>query len=399
MVDVGVVMPVYKQVPAFLEAAIQSILTQTLREFRFVIVIDGAPEMETLAREFVGSDPRVEIIRHDVNRGVAAALNTGFTHLDNDDRLLYWTWASSDNVYHPAFLEVLRGALHRGPKTLGLAYSSFNSIDNKGNRVLDGKGLLAQRAYQSQPKEALLDGSIIGVSFMYKAEFARKIEGYRLEPVEDYEYWLRLCEQCEIRFVPVELVDYRVDSTLSVSATLKSVHQHRRWRYAYHLARMEARQRRGIAPEVTLIYPLRSAGQDEIDRLENVYEQVFSNYHMHVLDLSVNMSVTRKLSEISHPTTAFRAFPNASWQAALRVFLRGVATPYTMVLDSRLFPEPMDLRILVQQLNRTGGDVLSDFYTDDRQVGYRYPGDGRSVTDFAGELFRTPALAKLTGVH
>ena len=44
MIDVGVVMPVYKQKPAFLEAALQSVLKQTYAKFKLVIVIDGAPD-------------------------------------------------------------------------------------------------------------------------------------------------------------------------------------------------------------------------------------------------------------------------------------------------------------------------------------------------------------------
>lgn len=44
MKDVGIVMPVYKQDPVYLELALLSILEQNYRNFYFVIVSDGAPE-------------------------------------------------------------------------------------------------------------------------------------------------------------------------------------------------------------------------------------------------------------------------------------------------------------------------------------------------------------------
>lgn len=56
MPDVGIVMPVYKQRPSYLRAAIQSILNQSYSNFRFVIVIDGAPEVRSIIEQEVQHD-------------------------------------------------------------------------------------------------------------------------------------------------------------------------------------------------------------------------------------------------------------------------------------------------------------------------------------------------------
>lgn len=59
-------------------------------------------------------------------------------------------------------------------------------------------------------------------------------------PVEDYEYWLRLSELCEVVYVPVELMVYRVNSPESISTQLRtSLPKHRFWRYKFNLARQE----------------------------------------------------------------------------------------------------------------------------------------------------------------
>ncbi|WP_219835301.1 hypothetical protein [Paenibacillus sp. R14(2021)] len=65
-----------------------------------------------------------------------------------------------------------------------------------------------------------------------------------------------------MKYIPVEPLDYRVHSTFSVSAALQSTAEHRKWRYAYHLARHQARMRRGIAPSLTILFPLKESGPE-----------------------------------------------------------------------------------------------------------------------------------------
>lgn len=392
MVDLGVVMPVYTQKPKFLKAALESVLRQSYRGFKLIVVIDGAPEMEPLVRAYAKGDARVEVMPLEFNQGVANALNAGFKPLYKMKQIRYLTWVSSDNVYYPAFFETLRKALAKGPDELGLVYSSFQSIDNEDRPLYDELKLAELRQYQSKPKEKLLDSSIVGVSFMYKAQYAKMIDGYGLQPVEDYDYWLRLTEHCEMKYIPVELMDYRVNSTFSISSTLKTDAQHRYWRYRYHLARHMARSRRNIEPLVTVIYPVSGADEGTIARLENLYEQAFSNYYCYVLDLTPGGQATALLSTISHPTTDFKSFANEPEHKALTYAVQMLRTKYTMVLGSALFPNPMDLEFLVAQLSKADPAVLSSFYTDDRtDIQYRLPA-GPWRPNIYNELFRTEAL-------
>ncbi|SFA77812.1 Glycosyltransferase involved in cell wall bisynthesis [Cohnella sp. OV330] len=394
MVDLGVVMPVYKQKPEFLKAALESVLRQSYRGFKLIVVIDGAPEMEPLVKAYAGGDARVEVMPLAWNQGVANALNAGFKPLYKMKQIQYLTWVSSDNVYYPAFFETLRKALVKGPDELGLVYSSFQSIDNEDRPLHDELKLAELRQYQSKPKEKLLDSSIIGVSFMYKAKYAKMIDGYGLQPVEDYDYWLRLTEHCEIKYIPIELMDYRVNSTFSISSTLKTDAQHRYWRYRYHLARHMARSRRNIEPLVTVIYLVGGADDSTIGRLENLYEQAFSNYYCYVLDLSPDGQATALLSTISHPTTDFKPFPNETVNKALLYAVQMLRTKYTMVLGPALFPDPMDMEFLVAQLSKpNNAAALSSFYTEDRtDIQYRLPSGGPWKPNIYNELFRTEAL-------
>lgn len=395
MVDLGVVMPVYIQKPEFLQEALESVLNQSFSKFKMVIVIDGAPEMEPLVKSIVKGDKRVEIVAYANNQGVAHALNTGFQYLFLDKHIEYLTWVSSDNVYYPFFLETLRKKLKKGSDELGLVYSSFQSIDNMGNRLYNEHQLAALRKYQSRPKEKLLDSSIIGVSFMYKTKYAKMIDGYHLVPVEDYDYWLRLTENCEIRYIPVELMDYRVNSTFSVSATLKSSEQHRRWRYTYHLARHLARSRRKMKPQVTVLFPISMANEASLMRLENLYEQSFSNYYCYVLDLTTDQSVQTLLSEVPHPITDFKWYPTVNENEASLIAVQMVQTPYTMILGNACTTDVMEMETLLNELSKSEPSVMSNYYTPDHsQIGYRFSPYLPQKLDYYNEMFKTEHLEK-----
>lgn len=396
MTDLGVVMPVYTQKPEFLRQAIESIRQQIYSDFRLVIVIDGDPKMEPLVSLYISGDRRVSVISYQMNQGVAHALNTGFKLLQSDPAIRYLTWVSSDNIYSPHFLEVLRTALVKGPLELGLVYSSFQSIDNEGNLLNDEHQLAALRQYQCQPKVKLLDSSIIGVSFMYKSEVAKLTGEYRMQPVEDYDYWLRMSEHCEIRYLPVELMLYRVNSSFSVSAQLQSTEHHRKWRYAYQLTRLQARCRRGIMPELTVLYPIEAAGAANVLAIENFYEQTYSNYIFMVMDLSQFGEPSAEIAAIHHPITELVWMPGASREHAILRMMQIVSTPYTLIFGPELFISYMDVQTLMANLPNYGDQVISNFYTEDHAlIGYRHRGVPSAKAGLQNELFKTVELKEL----
>ncbi|KKI93654.1 hypothetical protein WQ54_03340 [Bacillus sp. SA1-12] len=339
MRDVGVVMPVYKQDPVYLEMALRSVLEQSYKHFYFVIVSDGAPqETNDVIHKIIKGDPRVHFILKEKNQGVAKALNTGFDYLMEVDEVNYLTWVSSDNIYYDTYLEKLRKALETTPDNVGLSYSSFRHIDAKGEFLKEPQ-LEEFYKYQDQPKENLLDVCFIGVSFMYKKQIAAMIDGYKMEPVEDYEYWLRLTEHCEIVYIPEALMEYRTNSPLSVSAQLRnSKAQHRRWRYAFNLARLEARNRRNIPFKLTVIYPVQDGSEKTIAKLEELFEQSFSNYKLIIVDRSIDRKAINVLQHIEDPRVKFIELPGATEMEAILLGMKDADTPYTLLLGKGVFP-------------------------------------------------------------
>ncbi|MGA6840567.1 glycosyltransferase family 2 protein [Priestia megaterium] len=339
MRDVGIVMPVYKQDPIYLELALRSILEQSYNNYYFVIVSDGAPpDTVSVIKDVTKEDERIHLILKEENEGVAKTLNVGFDYLMKIEEVKYFTWVSSDNVYYPTFIEKLRDALELASEDVGLSFSNFIHVDH--NLVpLDEPQYKDFYKYQNQPKENLLDVCFIGVSFMYKKQVAAMIDGYRLEPVEDYDYWLRLTEQCEIIFVPYVLMEYRTNSPQSVSAQLRnSKSQHRRWRYAFKLAQHEARNRRGIPFKLTVIYPVQDGSKKTIEKLELLLEQYFSNYKLIIIDRSLDRSAINVLQHIEDPRVKFLELPGASEKEAITLGLTEADTPFTLIYGKGVFP-------------------------------------------------------------
>jgi len=304
-----------------------------------VIVVDGAPhEIVRTIRHEVRRDRRVRLIVKKENQGVAKALNRGFESLLRRKDIRYLTWVSSDNIYYPKFIERLRKEIRRSPSRVGLVYGNFRHVTSEGKSLLTHNLRREFRRWQRQSKEQLLDTCFIGPAFMYKRRIAAKAGKYRpeLAPVDDYDYWLRLTEHCDLRYIPYELMIYRMNSAHSISAKLlKSQRQHRRWHYTFQLAKFEARKRRNIPIETTVIYPVRDASQLTIKRFETLLEQYYSNSKVIIIDLSPNGEARSGLQRISDPRVVFLSPSTALETEAIRDIVRTTKTPFTFLYNGK----------------------------------------------------------------
>ena len=91
---ISVVMATYNRAGT-LPRAIDSVLGQTYADWELIVVDDGSTD-ETAATLAAYADERIRVFRHDGNRGVTAAKNTGldhvrgewFTTFDSDDEMV-----------------------------------------------------------------------------------------------------------------------------------------------------------------------------------------------------------------------------------------------------------------------------------------------------------------------
>lgn len=92
---IAVIIPCYND-DVFLEEALDSLYRQTLQEWECVVVDDASTNQETRKCLDAINDPRITVVRHECNKGQAAARNTGIRLtsapliflLDSDDQLM-----------------------------------------------------------------------------------------------------------------------------------------------------------------------------------------------------------------------------------------------------------------------------------------------------------------------
>ncbi|AZN41245.1 glycosyltransferase family 2 protein [Paenibacillus albus] len=339
MAKVGVVMPVYYQDEAFIRMAIQSVRLQSYRDFTFLIVIDGAPELQPLIQECTYGDPRVTIVSYPVNQGVAFALNYGFEIL-MDQGYDYLTWVSTDNIYYPYFLGTLVYEMDQAGPNVGIVYSSFNQIFENGTIAHTPEFLQLLRSWQNRPKEALLDGCIIGPSFIHRTEYCRKVDGYRMRYIQDYDYWLRMTDYCDIKYVPIELMDYRINSPFSLSTHIANESSKYRmcWNEVHH-SHFETRMRRGMPLLYSALFIVKP---NEVEKaraaLGNIIDQYETNCEILIVSLTTQKEVEAIIESYQDPRVRVLYYVQHSVNYALHKALARARGDWCMIFDSQYAP-------------------------------------------------------------
>lgn len=108
-VKVSVIIPFYN-VERFISRCADSMLSQTLGEVEFIFIDDASPDgsLELIKKSIAGHPERaaqVRILKHEKNRGLPAARNTGLAAASGE----YVFHCDSDDFADPDMLEVLYG--------------------------------------------------------------------------------------------------------------------------------------------------------------------------------------------------------------------------------------------------------------------------------------------------
>lgn len=241
---VSVLMPV-RNGEAWLAAAIDSVLAQTLSDFELLVIDDGSTDRTAeIIAAYVARDARIRPLPQ-ASLGLVAALNNGLTQARGDliARL------DADDLAGPARLATQVAAMDANGR-LVLLGSWAEIIDSDGH-------VTGRLTPESDPQmlRALLHRTnpIIHSSIMMRTDAARRSGGYRaaFEAAEDYDLWLRLSEQGDIGILPLALVSYREHGG-NVTAR-KAARQLFSTRIAIRAA--AARRRTGIDPAASLNVP------------------------------------------------------------------------------------------------------------------------------------------------
>ena len=143
-------MPVYNGEP-YLKEAIDSILTQSFKDFELVISDNASTDRtREICLDYVAKDNRIRYYRNKQNVGAATNHNRVF-ELSRGD---YFKWAAHDDVLAPEFLSKCFNLLERD-KSIILCHSLTGRISETGE--LTGKYNTGIRFGSSRPNERFGD--------------------------------------------------------------------------------------------------------------------------------------------------------------------------------------------------------------------------------------------------
>ena len=187
MPEISVIMGVYNQFNRdILQAAVDSILHQTYKDFEFIIYDDGSnKEAATILKDVVKSDPRIKLIGREVNHGLAFSLNSCIKEAKGK----YIARMDADDISYPNRLQRQKEFLetHEEIAFVGCNIELFDENGVWGERKMPG---------EPKPSDYLRFSPFAHPTVMYRASIFDKNEGYvtsdEMLRCEDYEIFMRL---------------------------------------------------------------------------------------------------------------------------------------------------------------------------------------------------------------
>ena len=203
---ISVIIPTYGH-PQFLKAAIESVLSQTFKDWELIIVDDNNPDTESrkateiIVSDFIAKGYNIQYIRHDKNKNGAVARNTGFAIAKGE----YIALLDSDDEYMPDRLQKCYDAMRNAPQNVAGVYTGceFRRSGKTYNRytgVKDGNFLvetLACRFKFCTGSNIFVRKSVIDELDGFDESFLRH---------QDYEFLVRLFEKYSLIAIPEILV-------------------------------------------------------------------------------------------------------------------------------------------------------------------------------------------------
>jgi glycosyltransferase involved in cell wall biosynthesis len=201
---ISVIIPTFDR-PEFLQAALRSLLHQTVTDFEALVIDDGSstdvlPVLDAL------DDGRIRYFRHESNRGEAAARNTGILHA----RGAYLAFLDDDDEWLPDKLRLQLDLFSRRPDTVGCVYGGYVAIRARDGQVLRRR-VPTKRGDLSRE---LLRSNVLGapLTVMLTRECVERV-GLFDENIAfgvDYDLWIRVAQEFRFDFVPEIVARYTV---------------------------------------------------------------------------------------------------------------------------------------------------------------------------------------------
>lgn len=196
-------LPAYNGVETLAEA-IESVLAQDEPELELLVIDDASTDASAaLAEQYARRDPRVTVVAHERNAGLAATLNEGLERARHDLVLRM----DQDDVSLPSRLRTQRAYMEDHPAVAVAGSWVFHmGATPEHDRLVELPVTPRAIAQKLQSENCLYHPSVA-----MRRTAVLEAGGYRSEfrNAEDYELWLRLAREHDLANVPKPLLRYR----------------------------------------------------------------------------------------------------------------------------------------------------------------------------------------------
>jgi glycosyltransferase involved in cell wall biosynthesis len=203
---VSVTLVVYNEKPEYLASAVESVMTQSHKNFEFIIVDDSDDKQLTdYLRDAAGRDNRIVYI-HNEKRGSRTKARNQALRLARGE---YVAIVDSDDIQHKDRLAAQVEYLESN-KDIGIVGTPLKKINKKGDTI----GI---RSYPSSPKSVsklmMFKNALAQPGVMIRKQAIDNTGFYdeSFEKAEDYELWMRaITRGIKIANLEYPAVGYRV---------------------------------------------------------------------------------------------------------------------------------------------------------------------------------------------
>ena len=214
----SVIIPLYNKA-AYIERAIQSVLSQTFQEFELIVVDDGSTDDSFAQLSVISQQLSVDVpeiykkirVFQQQNQGVSTARNNGVKLAKYD----YIAFLDADDSWETTYLEEMKGLIATYPNA-GIYGSSYFIVKNGKKRIAPigveknfDRGLIN---YCQVYSKTLCMPLWTGATIIRKSIFDLE-NGFnpRLKLGEDFDLWIRVAIKHSVAFLNKPLANYNQD--------------------------------------------------------------------------------------------------------------------------------------------------------------------------------------------
>lgn len=201
--QITVLMPVYNS-EKYLKEAMESILSQSFRNFEFLIINDGSLDNSF---NIISSykDPRIRLVQNNKNRGLIYSLNKGIK-LSKGELIARM---DADDISRPDRLEKQVKYMTTHPEVI-VCGSDIGVINNIGKFLYYQPTLLRDKQIRNC---MVVTCPLVHPSVIYRKNTIVEVGGYdtRAYVVEDYDLWVKLMTEGKFSNISEPLLYYRIN--------------------------------------------------------------------------------------------------------------------------------------------------------------------------------------------